>query len=51
MLLTNAEINELNTIDRETVEHATLAAMRLRAYLEVKSCIVLASPRRTDPTF
>jgi hypothetical protein len=45
MLLTNAEINGLNTFDREAVEQATLAAKQLRAYLEVKSCIVLASPR------
>jgi hypothetical protein len=45
MLLTNAEINGLNTFDREAVEHATLTAKRLRAYLEVKSRIVLASPR------
>jgi hypothetical protein len=45
MLLTNAEINGLNTFDREAVEQATLVAKRLRAYLEVKSYIVLAPPR------
>jgi hypothetical protein len=50
MLLTNADINGLNTFDREAVEHTTLAAKRLRAYPGVKSCIVLASPWRTDAT-